>query len=106
MLQNLRNLTVCFVQEPHGDHAPAGEDYQRPHRLLQQAGEDSLNNKHVLLHVITSRTLLKSMCFHSKQRARYLLNSSAQAPLNSMLVVTVTFADYVSQTLSVLEKHV
>jgi len=48
MLQNFTNLIVCFVQEPYGDHAPAGEDYKRPHRLLQQAGEDSLNNNHVL----------------------------------------------------------
>ncbi len=66
MLQNLRNVIDWFVQEPHGDHAPAGEDYKRPHRLIQQVGEDSLNNNHVLLHVITSRALRKSTCFHSK----------------------------------------
>jgi hypothetical protein len=56
MLQNLRNLIDWFVQEPHGDHASAGEDYQRPHRLIQQAGEDSLNNNHVFAPRDNQRT--------------------------------------------------
>ncbi len=110
MLQNLTYLIVWFVQEPHGDHAPAGEDNQRPHRLLQQAREDSLNNNHVFVHVITSRALLQSMWFHSKTcktKRTLLALLCTQTPLNSMLSVTVTFADYVfSQTLNILEKHV
>jgi len=52
---------------------------------------------------------LRALAFkvkRAKQTARYLLYSAAQAPLNIMLSVTVTFEDYLSQTLNVIEKHV